>query len=62
MGKPTKVTQAKRNREQAKRMKRQEKEERRALRKTQSPDRPQVLDGEDPDLAGLRCGPQPPLY
>ncbi len=62
MGKPAKVTQGKRNREQAQRVKRQEKEARRAQRKAEKADRPVPLDGEDPDLVGLRLGPQPPLY
>lgn len=62
MGKQPKVTQAKRNREQAQRMKRQEKEARRAQRKAQRADRPPLLDGEDPDLVGLKLGPQPPLF
>ena len=43
-------------------MKRQEKDARRAQRKAEKDRRPQEVEGEDPDLAGLRCGPQPPLY
>ena len=62
MGRPTKVTQAKRNREMVKRMKQQEKEARREQRKLESDEPRPVLDGEDPDLVGLRPGPQPPLY
>ncbi len=62
MGKQTKVTQGKRNREHAQRVKRKDKEERRVLRKAQKADRPPLIDGEDPDLVGLRLGPQPPLY
>ena len=62
MGKQAKVTQGKRNREQAQRVKRRDKEERRVLRKAQKADRPPLIDGEDPDLVGLRLGPQPPLY
>ena len=62
MGKPAKVTQGKRNREHAQRVKRKEKEERRLQRKADKADRPVPLDGEDPDLVGLRLGPQPPLY
>ena len=62
MGRPTKVTQAKRNREMVKRMKQQEKEARREQRKLESDEPRPVLDGEDPDLLGLRPGPQPPLY
>ena len=62
MGKQTKVTQGKRNREQAQKMKRQDKEARRAQRKAQKADRRPLIDGEDPDLVGLRLGPQPPLF
>ena len=62
MGKQAKVTQGKRIREQAKKMKQQDKEARRAQRKAEKADRPPVIDGEDPDLVGLRVGPQPPLY
>lgn len=62
MGRPTKVTQAKRNREMVKRMKQQDKEARREQRKSENDESRRVLDGEDPDLVGLRPGPQPPLY
>jgi hypothetical protein len=62
MGKPAKVTQGKRNREHAQRMKRKDKEERRVQRKAEKADRPPPIEGEDPDLVGLRLGPQPPLY
>ena len=62
MGRPPKVTQNKRNREQALRVKRQEKEARREQRKAEKADKPTAIDGEDPDLVGLRVGPQPPLY
>jgi len=62
MGRPAKVTQAKRNREMMKRMKQQDKEARRAQRKAENEEFRPVLDGEDPDLVGLRPGPQPPLY
>ena len=62
MGRPTKVTQAKRNREMVKRMKQQDKEARREQRKSENEEPRRVLDGEDHDLVGLRPGPQPPLY
>lgn len=62
MGRPTKVTQAKRNREMVKRMKQQDKEARREQRKFENGEAPRVLDGEDPDLVGIRPGPQPPQY
>lgn len=41
-------------------MQRKEKEAKRALRKQEK--REPSQDGEDPDLAGLQWGPQPPLY
>lgn len=62
---PGKVTQAKRNRERAQQQKRQEKQARRAqrtLEKTQRVPANEMADGEDPQLAGLRPGPQPPLF
>ena len=43
-------------------MKQREKEARRAQRKAEKNERSPRLDGEDPDLAGLRWGPQAPLY
>jgi hypothetical protein len=43
-------------------MKQREKEERRLQRKAGKSDKPQDQSGEDPDLAGLRWGPQEPLY
>jgi hypothetical protein len=62
MGRPSKTTAAKRNRERALQMKQQEKQEKKAIRKTQNEEeRPATLEGEDPDLAGLHVGPQPPL-
>ena len=62
MGRPTKVTQAKRNREMGKRMKQQDKEARREQRKSENEEHRRILEGEDPDLVGIRPGPQPPLY
>ena len=63
MGRPSKTTAAKRNRERALQMKQQEKQEKKAYRKAQNEeDRPATLEGEDPDLAGLHVGPQPPLF
>lgn len=59
MGRPPKATLAKRNRERALQMKRQDKEARRAQRKAENADRPAAIEGEDPDLVGLRSGPQP---
>ena len=44
-------------------MQRKEKEAKRALRKAEKAARGSQPDGgEDPDLAGLRWGPQAPLY
>ncbi|MEK6618441.1 MAG: hypothetical protein AABY90_07080 [Nitrospirota bacterium] len=43
-------------------MKRQDKEARRIQRKAEKADRRPPTDGEDPDLAGLRWGPQEPLF
>jgi hypothetical protein len=59
MARPGKTTLAKREREKAKAMRAREQEERRAQRKAAKLQRPPVVDGEDPDLAGLFCGPQP---
>jgi hypothetical protein len=55
-------TLAKREREKALQKARQEKEAKRALRKAEKASRRPESDGEDPDLAGLRWGPQEPLY
>lgn len=51
----------KREREKSKRERQLKKNERRAetsARKAAAPGRPE---GEDPDIAGIRLGPQPPL-
>ncbi len=61
IGGPGKVTLAKREREKARQQKQREKEARREQRKATKRDRPDQ-EGEDPDLAGLRWGPQDPLY
>lgn len=62
MGTSGKTTLTKRNRERAQLMKRQDKEARRVQRKALKANRRPLLDGEDPDLEGLRCGPQAPLF
>ena len=62
IGKPAKTTLAKRDREKAKQMKQREKEARRVQRKAEKSERRPHAEGEDPDLAGLRWGPQEPLY
>jgi hypothetical protein len=49
----------KRNREQARRDRAQEKNERRAQRALEKKNRPELADGEDPDIAGIVPGPQP---
>jgi hypothetical protein len=41
---------------------RKEKDAKRVLRKAEKDAKPVTHDGEDPDLAGLRWGPQEPLY
>ena len=51
----------KRNREQAKREKQQEKAARRAARSQDKNNRGNTPEGEDPDIAGIVPGPQPPL-
>ena len=51
----------KRNREQAKREKQQEKAARRAARAADKNSRAPREEGEDPDIAGIVPGPQPPL-
>ncbi len=62
MGRVSKMTQAKRIRERELQMKRQDKEEKRVQRKTEAEDRPVFVEGEDPDLVGLKLGPQAPLF
>ncbi len=62
MGTSGKTTLTKRNRERGLQLKRQDKEARRVQRKALKGNRRPSLDGEDPDLDGLRCGPQPPLF
>jgi hypothetical protein len=51
----------KRNREQALRERQKEKAERRAQRAEDKKNRADLADGEDPDIAGIVPGPQPPL-
>jgi hypothetical protein len=53
----------KREREKARRTKQQQKLARRAeaaARRAAAPDAAAAADGEDPDIAGIRPGPQPP--
>jgi hypothetical protein len=49
----------KRNRENAQRERQQEKAARRAQRAEEKLNKPEVADGEDPDIAGIKPGPQP---
>lgn len=51
----------KRQKEKARQERRQEKEARRQERRKAALDRPDVPEGEDPDIAGIVPGPQPPL-
>jgi hypothetical protein len=50
----------KRNREQARRERNQEKAERRKQRALERSERANTPEGEDPDIAGIIPGPQPP--
>lgn len=61
MPRPSRVTLAKRDRERALKAKQKEKEARRTQRKEEKKAQPRVHGGEDPDLAGMIPGPQPPL-
>jgi len=60
MAKLGRASQAKRGREKAKQEKRKEKLERRVLRKQEKEAGPRPVGAEDPDLAGIVPGPQPP--
>lgn len=62
IGRASKTTIAKRTREIEKRIQRREKDTRREQRKIEKSARPSTRIGEDPDLTGLRWGPQNPLY
>ncbi|MBI4402269.1 MAG: hypothetical protein HY581_11625 [Nitrospirae bacterium] len=57
-----KITAAKRQRERDKAERRKDKELKRAARKQAKQTVARVEGGPDPDLAGMRPGPQPPLY
>jgi hypothetical protein len=61
MGKPSRATQEKRNRERAQKERQQDKEEKRALRGNSREDRSAArAQGLDPDLVGIFPGPQAP--
>jgi hypothetical protein len=51
----------KRQKERARQEKQREKDASRAERRKNQPARPDVSPGEDPDLAGIVAGPQPPV-
>jgi hypothetical protein len=58
MGRPTRLTQAKRNREFAQKERAQEKQEQRAIRKQEREGRTErIKQGFDPDLEGIVPGP-----
>ena len=60
MGKPSRATQEKRNRERSQKERQQIKEEQRVQRKEARADRAAKLEeGVDPDLVGIYPGPQP---
>ncbi|MBL7715542.1 MAG: hypothetical protein JNL01_08750 [Bdellovibrionales bacterium] len=57
---PNKATQAKRNRERSNQQRQAEKRDERARRKEEKKQKKADLaPGEDPDLIGIRPGPQP---
>ena len=60
MANRTKVTQQKRARERAKQERQQEKTRRREEAKSRKTPTDRPADGEDPDIAGIIPGPQPP--
>ncbi len=60
MAKP-RPTFLKREREKMKREKQQQKQARRAEASARKAAAPDATPGEDPDIAGIRLGPQPPL-
>ena len=55
------VRSGKRQKEQARAERQREKEERREQRKKDRANAPKQSGGEDPDLIGIKPGPQPPL-
>jgi len=61
MARPSRATIEKRGRERQKQEKRKAKLERRLLKKKERQDAPRPVGAEDPDLAGIVPGPQPPL-
>jgi len=59
MPKTTRPTQTKRAREKAQAERKKEKEQRRAETRERKANAPVPSGDEDPDLAGMRAGPQP---
>ncbi len=59
MAKKSRPTFQKREKEKARMQKRKDKENRRLETKERRTDLPDGIDGEDPDIAGIRPGPQP---
>jgi hypothetical protein len=55
------TTPAKREKERARLDRQRQKEQRREQRKVDKANTPRQKDGEDPDIAGIVPGPQPPL-
>jgi hypothetical protein len=62
MAGPGKTTNGKRDRERARQQKQREKEAQRVQRQANKRTPGRTSEVEDPDLAGLRWGPQEPLY
>ena len=62
MASKSRPTQLKRQRERALAEKRNQKAARRQEAKERRANQPRRQDGEDPDIAGIRPGPQPPQY
>jgi hypothetical protein len=60
MAKTSRPTAQKRAREKAQQERQKEKEQRRAEAKERKANAPAATGDEDPDLAGMRPGPQPP--
>ncbi|HEY7911711.1 MAG TPA: hypothetical protein VIG62_07350 [Blastocatellia bacterium] len=59
MAKKSRPTFQKREREKARIQKQKDKEARRMESKDRKLNAPQAVEGEDPDIAGIRPGPQP---
>jgi hypothetical protein len=55
------TTPAKRQKERARQERQREKEKKREQRKNDRANTPKGAEGEDPDIAGIVPGPQPPL-